>query len=97
MNKKAIVLISIPILILIGISAILGIYVFKETEDLSVYFEGEKHTDFTLKMQDFIISGGAYGNFENKIIAQQQKKGGKLNYIKLKNLNNILLKNLILN
>ena len=44
MNKKAIVLISIPILILIGISAILGIYVFKETEDLSVYFEGEKHT-----------------------------------------------------
>ena len=60
-----------------------NLYTFlKRCQELSkVWFEGEKHTDLTLKMQDFIISGGAYGNFENKIIAQQQKKGGKLNYI----------------
>lgn len=56
-------------------------FYIKSKELYKVWFEGEKHTDLTLKMQDFIISGGAYGNFENKIIAQQQKKGGKLNYI----------------
>lgn len=53
----------------------------KSKELYKVWFEGKKHTDLTLKMQEYIISGGAYGNFENKIIAQQQKKGGKLNYI----------------
>lgn len=60
-----------------------NLYIFlKRCQELSkVWFEGEKHTDLTLKMQEFIVSGGAYGNFENKIIAQQQKKGGKLNYI----------------
>lgn len=41
MNKKVLIA-AIPILILIGISAVLGIYVFKETEDLSVYFKGEE-------------------------------------------------------
>ena len=44
MNKKALIIISIPILLIIGISAILGIYVFKETEDLSKYLEGTKQT-----------------------------------------------------
>lgn len=56
-------------------------FYIKSKELYEVWFEGEKHTDLTLKIQDFIISGGAYGNFENKITAQQQIKGGKLNYI----------------
>lgn len=41
MNKKVLIA-AIPILILVGISAVLGIYVFKETEDLSIYFKGDE-------------------------------------------------------
>ena len=60
-----------------------NLYTFlKGCKELSkVWFEREKHTELTLKMQEFIVSGGVYGTFENKIIAQQQKKGGKFNYI----------------
>lgn len=43
MNKKIIICL-IPVLILIGISAFLGIYVYSEAVDLSDYFEGNKQT-----------------------------------------------------
>ena len=43
MNKK-IIICMIPALILIGISAFLGIYVYSETVDLSEYFKGDKQT-----------------------------------------------------
>ena len=41
---KKVVLVSIPILILIGISAVLGIYVFNETTNLSEYLKKEEQT-----------------------------------------------------
>lgn len=44
MNKKAIIIVAIPLLILIGISAVLGLYVFKETTNLSAFFESNKQT-----------------------------------------------------
>ena len=43
MNKRIIICL-IPLLILIGISAFLGIYVYTETADLKDYFKGEKQT-----------------------------------------------------
>ena len=32
------------------------------------------------KMQSYILSGGVYGTNENRIMVQQQKKGGKIKY-----------------
>ncbi len=46
-----------------------------------VWLEGEECDAVTEKMQNFIISGGVHGNIENKILVQQQKKGGKVQYI----------------
>ena len=31
-------------------------------------------------MENYIIRGGVYGNKENQILVQQQKKGGRLRY-----------------
>ncbi len=46
-----------------------------------IWLGEEKHIDITKKMQNFILSGGVYGTRENKILVQQQKKGGKIKYI----------------
>jgi hypothetical protein len=32
-------------------------------------------------MEDYILRGGVFGNSENRILVQQQKKGGKLRYV----------------
>lgn len=45
-----------------------------------VWFDGIEHDDISLQMESYIIRGGIYGNNENRITVQQQKKGGKLNY-----------------
>lgn len=45
-----------------------------------VWFEGEKTDDLLLQMEDYILRGGLYGSNENRIIVQQQKKGGRLQY-----------------
>lgn len=41
---------------------------------------GAEHTELTLDMQDYILSGGVYGNMINRVSAQQVKRGGKLRY-----------------
>ena len=41
---------------------------------------GEEHDTLTEKMQSYILFGGVYGNAENRIAVQQQKKGGKIRY-----------------
>lgn len=45
-----------------------------------VWLEGEEADELCEKLQYYIISGGVYGNDENRIAVQQQKKGGKLAY-----------------
>lgn len=45
-----------------------------------VWFANEKHDSISLHLEEFIICGGIYGNNENRIIVQQQKKGGKAKY-----------------
>ena len=32
-------------------------------------------------MEDYILRGGVYGNSENRITLQQQKKGGQVKYV----------------
>lgn len=46
-----------------------------------VWFDGEDADTISLKMEAFILSGGVYGTYDNRIAVQQQKKGGKLGYI----------------
>ncbi|MBQ8817851.1 MAG: nucleotidyltransferase family protein [Clostridia bacterium] len=47
----------------------------------SVWFNGAEHTETTSQMEQYLLFGGVYGNMENRVALQQQKKGGKFKYI----------------
>ena len=54
----------------------------EQAEALSeVWFDHKPHTDLTKSMEDYILSGGVYGNLENQVVIQQLKKGGKFQYM----------------
>ena len=57
--------------------------VFCQSSELlsDVWFCGADHTDLTLEMQNYIISGGVYGTTVNRVAVQQGKRGGKLGYV----------------
>ncbi len=42
---------------------------------------GAEHTQTTRQVEEYILSGGVYGNTENRVAVQQNKKGGKIKYI----------------
>lgn len=46
-----------------------------------VWFANEEHDFISKQMEDYILDGGVYGNIENRVIVQQQKKGGRIKYI----------------
>ncbi len=46
-----------------------------------VWLENAQPSPLAEKMQNYILYGGVYGNKENKIALQQQKKGGKMRYV----------------
>lgn len=53
----------------------------KQAECLAeVWFGDSEHTDVTRRMQDYVLRGGVYGTNENRIVVQQQKKGGRFKY-----------------
>lgn len=53
----------------------------KQAELLSeVWFGNAVHTDITRKMENYVVCGGMYGTNENRIVVQQQKRGGKIGY-----------------
>ena len=45
-----------------------------------IWFSGEAHDAVTRQMEAYILRGGVYGNAENRILVQQQKKGGRAGY-----------------
>lgn len=45
-----------------------------------VWFGGDEHDSVSEQMEDYILRGGVYGNNKNRIIVQQQKKGGRIKY-----------------
>ena len=45
-----------------------------------VWFEEEPHTDFTQRLENYVLYGGMYGNLSNRVAVQQNKKGGKFGY-----------------
>lgn len=51
-KNKTLLLILIPVLMVIGVSAILSVYVFNETENLDEYFKGTKQTAVLTQVTD---------------------------------------------
>ncbi len=45
-----------------------------------IWFSGEPCDMLSRQMEDYILQGGVYGNNENRVTVQQQKKGGKIKY-----------------
>jgi hypothetical protein len=45
-----------------------------------IWLSNELHDFVTKQMEDYILRGGVYGNNENRITVQQQKKGGSVKY-----------------
>ena len=46
-----------------------------------VWLGNADHDTVTQKLENFVLRGGVYGTFENKITVQQQKRGGKMRYV----------------
>ena len=46
-----------------------------------VWFGGETHSEITEKMETFLLSGGVYGNTENKTASEQSRNKGKVGNI----------------
>ena len=45
-----------------------------------IWFSNEPYDYISQQMEDYILRGGMYGNNENRITVQQQKKGGRIKY-----------------
>ena len=45
-----------------------------------IWFLNEQYDSISQQMEDYILRGGVYGNNENRIAVQQQKKGGRIKY-----------------
>ncbi len=54
------------------------------SEMSNVWFAKAEHTDTTRQIEEYILNGGVYGTFENKVTVQRQIKGGKLGYLMYK-------------
>ena len=56
-----------------------------------IWLTNEPYDLLSKQMEDYILRGGVYGNNENRITVQQQKKGGRIKYALSKILNFITL------
>lgn len=46
-----------------------------------IWLFDEEYDSVSKQMEDYILRGGVYGNNENRITIQQQKKGGRFKYV----------------
>lgn len=46
-----------------------------------VWFGNAEHDEMTIRMQNFLLHGGAYGSADNRVALQQKNKGGRIGYI----------------
>ncbi len=46
-----------------------------------VWMEGRPHTAVTEPLERYILTGGAYGSWENKLLVGQQQGGGKVRFL----------------
>lgn len=54
----------------------------RHAEQLSkVWFEGKRHNELTMQMQQYIVDGGLFGSFESKIVAHRTKMKNRFLYL----------------
>ncbi|MBR2472785.1 MAG: nucleotidyltransferase family protein [Clostridia bacterium] len=46
-----------------------------------VWFEGGEHSSLSGYVEEYILNGGVYGSYENRVYSQQTRQGGKLKYL----------------
>ncbi len=46
-----------------------------------VWFDDDEADCISLQMENYVLNGGAFGSSKNRIVVQQQKKGGKTGYL----------------
>ena len=46
-----------------------------------VWFEGGEHSALSGYVEEYILNGGVYGSYENRVYSQQTRQGGKLKYL----------------
>ena len=47
----------------------------------NIWFGGEEADELSTQMQSFILHGGVYGSFDNRVALQQKNKGGRIGYL----------------
>lgn len=45
-----------------------------------IWFSGAQYDEITKQMEEYILRGGVYGSLANRVVVQQQKRGGRLKY-----------------
>ena len=45
-----------------------------------IWFGNAQHTQVTKQIEEYILRGGLYGADSNRVVVQQQKRGGKVRY-----------------
>lgn len=60
-----------------------GLYVFANAcKRLSeIWFNGAEKDEFYALMEDYLLTGGAFGTLENRVVAKQKRRGGKWKYL----------------
>ena len=46
-----------------------------------IWLCGEEIDELSLQLQEFLFHGGLYGSFDNRVMLQQKKKGGRFGYL----------------
>ena len=59
----------------------LGKFFFEMLELSEVWFGGAEHSELTLLLQEYLLSGGVFGNRSNRIAVARTKVGGKKKFI----------------
>ncbi len=60
-----------------------GLWTFAQAARLlsEVWFGEEEHTELTLRLETYLLSGGTYGNVQNQVVVQQARRGGNAKYL----------------
>ncbi len=59
----------------------LSLFAQRASQLSRVWFGEATHDPVTARMEEYILTGGVYGTMKNRVTVQQQKKGGRVNYV----------------
>lgn len=56
-------------------------FYIKVNDLLNVWFLGKGHTETTQYLEQYVITGGVYGSYSNRVFVKQSKSGGKVSFL----------------